>query len=307
MHWLRKLGFSVEGKRIFDCQVAEYLLSRQTIKYPSLEDTAQKYLGRGKIDIIDKEYWSKGINTHEIPREVLGPYATLDTELTFKVYEKQKTLIPPHQERLFSICMQDLLVLQEIEWNGLYFNEEKSLERAEEIDKEIREIQEKLNLFHSVPNFNWNSTTHLSALLYGGKITIEVRIPAGFWKTGKKAGQVRYSKEAKEYHLPRRYTPFKNSKLEKDGVWSVDEKFLQKLKGDRSLVEGILKIKELEHRNSTYLLGFPKRMRDMHWPKNIVHGQYNQCVTRTGRLSSDKPNLQNPDGEILDLIETRYG
>ncbi len=38
----------------------------------------------------------------------------------------------------------------------------------------------------------------------------------------------------------------------------------------------------------------------------MIYGQLNQCVARTGRLSSSKPNLQNFDGEIKDLFGSRY-
>ena len=45
----------------------------------------------------------------------------------------------------------------------------------------------------------------------------------------------------------------------------------------------------------------------MNWKHGIIYGQLNQCVARTGRLSSSKPNLQNFDGEIKGLFTTRYG
>ena len=44
----------------------------------------------------------------------------------------------------------------------------------------------------------------------------------------------------------------------------------------------------------------------MNWETNVLHGQLNQCVARTGRLSSSKPNLQNFDGEIKQLFGSRY-
>jgi len=45
---------------------------------------------------------------------------------------------------------------------------------------------------------------------------------------------------------------------------------------------------------------------EQNWKRNMIYGQLNQCVARTGRLSSSKPNLQNFDGEIKTLFYSRY-
>ena len=47
-------------------------------------------------------------------------------------------------------------------------------------------------------------------------------------------------------------------------------------------------------------------MKENDWEENYIHGQLNQCVAVTGRLSSSKPNLQNMDGSIGYLFGTRY-
>ncbi len=89
LHWLRRLGVSVSDLRIWDCQIAEYMLSAQRIKYASLNDTAERYgLGR-KLDIIKNEYWEKGIDTDEIPLDILTDYLRQDIALTEAVYYKQ--------------------------------------------------------------------------------------------------------------------------------------------------------------------------------------------------------------------------
>ena len=63
----------------------------------------------------------------------------------------------------------------------------------------------------------------------------------------------------------------------------------------------------LEKRKTTYYHGLVKLIDEMNWTKGIIHGQLNQCVAKTGRLSSSKPNLQNFDGEIKTPFTTRYG
>jgi DNA polymerase-1 len=306
LHWLRKLGISFKNKRIWCCQLFEFLHSRQTKPFPSLEDTAVNYGLGHKLDVIATEYWNKGINTDLIPRELLAEYAVQDARLTLKIYEEQCKIQKPHQVKLFSISMQDLAVLAEMEWNGLYYNKKKSLEKAKELETEISSIQHKLDLYHNIPCFNWASNDHLSSLLYGGEIEETIRVPNGVYKTGKKAGEVKYKIETKTYVLPRIYKPIKGSELKKENKWSVEEQYLLQLKGSEELITGILRIKELEKLRSTYLIGLPTLNEKMYWEENVLHGQFNQCITRTGRLSCSNPNLQNLSDKAQEFFETRW-
>lgn len=306
LHWLRKLYVDVGDKRVWCGQVFEFLHGRQSEPFPGLDHTSARYGLGNKLDIIATEYWDKGINTCDIPRQVLSDYAVQDAVLTLKLVEEQKKLVKPHQQKLISLSMQDLIVLQEMEWNGLYYNKNKSLDKAKDLETEISTIQSKLTLYHNIPSFNWGSSDHLSALLYGGEITETVKIPNGTYKTGAKVGQIKYRNEEKVYQLPRIYKPVKGSELKKENKWSVEEQYLLQLKGDNSLITGILRIKELEKLRSTYLIGIPNLCETMNWEQGYVHGQFNQCVARTGRLSSSKPNLQNIAGDALEYFETRW-
>jgi DNA polymerase I-like protein with 3'-5' exonuclease and polymerase domains len=306
LHWLRKLGIEYRDKRIWCCQVFEFLYSRQSRPFPSLEDSCARHGLGSKVDVIARDYWGRGINTHEIPRDVLADYATQDAKLTLLLFESQRVEQKPRQAVLFSVSMQDLVVLADMEWNGMMYNKKKSLEKAKELEQEIKAIQEQLSLHHSVPNFNWSSSDHLSALLYGGEITETVKVPIGFYKTGAKAGQVRYKNEEKIYHLPRKYTPIKGSELQKENKWSVEEQYLRRLKGDEALITGILRIKELEKLKNTYYEGLPHLHDEMFWEDSIIHGSFNLCIARTGRLSSSKPNLQNLSELAQELFESRW-
>lgn len=306
LHWLRRLGFSFEGKRFWCTQVCEFTLGRQSSPYPSLDESTSRYnLGAKSRDV--EEYWKNGYNTHEIPKEVLEEYAQRDAELTYQLYLKQLPLVQPHQRVLMSLLMADTLVLQDMEWNGLNFDKEESLRKSKELETEISNIQASLGLYHSVPNFNWASGPHLSALLYGGTIVEQKRVPNGTFKTGARAGQTKFKLEEHFHRLPRRYNPIKGSELARANLWSVEENYLKKLKGkDGKLIEGILKIKELQKLNNTYYRGLPELHDEMHFEPGIIHGQFNQCVARTGRLSSSKPNLQNLSGDAQQIFTSRF-
>ena len=306
LHWLRKCGFSFP-KRVFCTQVAEFLLNGQQPKYPSLDNVAASYGLEGKLDIIKSEYWDKGINTNEIPRNTLSDYCLQDIEVTRNIYYKQQDRIQPSNKTLISLEMQDLLTLEDVEWNGMYFNPEKVKAKEKQLDEEISKLQTSLDVYHNVPTFNWASPAHLSALLYGGTIKEEKRIPIGAFKSGKKVGATRYKVEVVEHKLPRMYTPPRGSELAKGGVWSVDEDTLLSIKGGKKeLIQKILKVKELAKLQSTYVTGLLNKHAEQHQEENYLHGQYNQVVAATGRLSSSNPNMQNMSEAVLDIFESRW-
>lgn len=306
LHWLRKEGL-LPTCPVYCVQLAEFFLNRQSPKYPSLDGVAASYGIDGKFDLVKKEYWDKEIDTDKIPRPILTDYCLQDIAATEKIYHLQQARITPKNKTLLSLQMQDLLVLEEIEYNGLYFNPNKVKAKEKELDTQISETQEKLDLYHNIPCFNWGSPAHVSALLYGGTIVEERRVPIGVFKTGEKVGQPRFAVEKVTHTLARMYKPPKGSELKKEGVWSTDEDTLLKIKGGKKeLIEGILKSKELAKKQSTYVRGLLETHMKMHWPDNYLHGEYNQVVAATARLSSKRPNMQNMDGALLNIFESRF-
>ncbi len=308
LHHYRKLGIDISSWKLWDCQVAEFLLSGQTSPYPSLEQTAQKYGLGHKIDIIKLEYWDKGINTDEIPTDILGNYCCQDVNLTYAIYLKQLEQFQdkPELYKLFKLQMLDLLVLEEMEWNGIKYDEELCQQKSVEIEKQIVKVREDLSKVYPDVPINFNSGDQLSAFLYGGTITETIKERVGFFKTGAKAGQPKYKNVEKEHVLPRLIEPIK--KLAKENVYATDEATLRKLKGPaaKKFVGPLLELAKLDKLQSTYYAGLLKRAEDSHWEPHYIHGQFNQCVAATGRLSSSKPNLQNFSGESLDLFISRY-
>lgn len=291
LHWLRRIGIKFDGKRVYDVQATEFVLSGQTHKFPSLDEVAYKYLNETKIDEV-RGYWEKGVQTYDIPWETLSAYAAKDVDLTLQTAFKQILQTPSSLKNLISIVNQDLLVLEDMEWNGIKFDRERAEVKARELEQQIEELQQKHQMLHNVPNFNWGSPDHLSALLYGGTIREEIRVPVGHYKTGAKTGQPRFKIEEREHKLPRLFKPPKGSELKKSGLWSVDENTLAALESEHPLLGDLLAIKKHQKEVSTYLRGFGRRQ-DEGGYSDFIYGQFNQCVAATGRLSSSNPNLQN--------------
>lgn len=312
LHWLRKYGINFVGKRVWDCQLVHFILTGQQYTYPSLNSVAAYYDLGSKLDVVATEYWGNKIDTPNIPKDILEEYLIGDLQLTQKIYEKQMeefASCTKQMQRLISLHNQDLMVLQEMEYNGIIFDETKSTDLGKELQTEINLLNERLYEYHKLVDFNPSSNEHLSVLLYGGTIKVKRREVIGLFKTGERKGQAKERWVEHEIKFDRLVTPLKGSELTKEGYFSTDEATLKSLRGTKyakELVELILTRATLEKRLTTYYTGLVDLRTSMNWKTNVLHGQLNQCVARTGRLSSSKPNLQNFDGEIKQLFGSRY-
>ena len=313
LHWIRKYGINFVGKRIWDCQLVHFILTGQQNPYPSLNGVAAYYDLGSKLDVIASEYWKNGIDTPNIPRDLLEEYLDGDLKLTEQVYLKQLEEVEkasPQLKRLISLHNQDLLVLQEMEYNGILFNEAECIRLGKELKEQIGILDKDLFDYHNLVDFNPSSTEHVSSLLYGGTIKVKRREAIGIFKTGERKGQVKERWADVEIKFDRLITPLKGSELEKEGFYSIDDQTLKSLRPRsnyaKNLIELILTRATLMKRLTAYYEGLVDLRTSMNWSTGKLHGVLNQCVAKTGRLSSTKPNLQNFDGEIKQLFGSRY-
>ena len=311
LHWIRKYGIDFQEKRIWDCQLVHFILTGQSKPYPSLNQVCEHYGLETKLDVVKEEYWKNGIDTNEIPRDILDEYLLKDLELTEQVYLKQLEDVKanPHLTKLISLHNQDLLVLEEMEFNGVLYDQDKSEILGNELEEQIGKLDKRLYEFHRFDGFNPSSVDHVSALIYGGIIRFREQEPDGVYKSGQKKGQVRLRWRDKELELPRLVKPLKGSELEKEGLYSTDEQTLRSLGGSKKaseVIKLVLTRAVLEKRMTAYYKGLVNLIEEQNWERGHIYGQLNQCVARTGRLSSSKPNLQNFDSEIKGLLLSRY-
>ncbi|MDA8262244.1 MAG: DNA polymerase I [Actinomycetota bacterium] len=71
--------------------------------------------------------------------------------------------------------------------------------------------------------------------------------------------------------------------------YSTDSQSLEKLRGVHPIVEEVMRYREVEKLRSTYGDSLISEVA----PDGRIHATFNQMVARTGRLSSDHPNLHN--------------
>ena len=309
LHWLRRnYGWAPSQKqRVWCCQLAHFLLTGQSSVYPSLEEVrtwngVKRISPKGALD-----YWARGIDTPDIPPEIMLEDLKNDVLDTYEIYLRQIEAFAslPKLFNLFRLECDDLLVLAEMEWNGLAFNAEEAKRRAEQTRVEIGSIEQQLkDVWPSVP-INFNSPTHISALLYGGTIDEDRKTLVGIYQSGGKVGQPRFKHEKIEHVLPQLCKPIEGTELRKLGFYSTDESILRQLNGAKDIRELLLKRSKLS-KELDYLDGLPRLIDEMDWDVNTLHSSFNQCVAATGRLSSSKPNVQNLTDGVLSLVESRY-
>lgn len=218
--------------------------------------------------------------------------------------------------KLFRIACADLLVLQEMEWNGMLFNRKDAETYADELQTKIDALIRDWTSTINKDVVSIASGKHVSALLYGGTILEEFRIPVGYYKTGARKGEVKMGRKDIEHVFPQIVKPLKGSETVRgkkgDGActeWSVSEDTLKQLKATgtaKKLITIILEYRKMEKLRGTYLVGYPKLIDEHGWEGNMLHGNFNQAVAVTGRLSSSAPNLQNMDKETKQFIISRY-
>lgn len=334
LNWIRNYVDDLVIPDLWDCQLAAYILSGQTQTMPSLNACCEAAGLGSKLDVVKTEYWDRGIDTTDIPWDVLTEYLRQDVLLTRRLYEYQRDRLAeqPGLLRLFQLGCADLTFLLEAERNGLIYNVELSNKFAEEIKAKIESIDKRLKELWPYDFINWGSPSHISILLFGGEIYTTGRER---YERTLKSGEVKIHERNcwVANTFPRLLSPDVRSETKDTANISIEEfeatnrKRIEErqkpLTRTYSVEEGILKMykatgkaketimlmlerSELNKLISTYYEGLPQLMNEMGWTDSTLHGSFIQVSTRTGRLSSKGPNLQNFAGLIKPLFYTRF-
>jgi DNA polymerase I len=314
LHWLNRYGiFLPDNCRVFDCQLAYYILDYQQTPYPSLNGVAEKFGLESKLDVVKLEYWDKGLDTNQVPYEVLCEYLEQDLVVTEQVYHRVKENLnnaSDSMRKLVSLAQQDLVVLQDIEKNGLLLHTEKSIEKGNELVDKIRYIDVWLRKIFNAEWFNPNSGDHLSVFLYGGTLELDGKEEYTFtYKDGRTVQKTRNAKIP--FTSKGLFKPLERTQLAKEGFYATNEGTLkvlqQRAKGEhKQVITTLLERAKLEKLRSTYYHGLPKKLEEYGWTDGIIHSSFNQCVAGTGRLTSTKPNVQNLAGDVDEVFISRF-
>ena len=312
LHWSTRNKLYKPGPKLWDCQYAQYIIERQKRPYLSLDQTLEYWGLPLKLDIVKTEYWEKGIDTDQVPFDILWEYLDGDLKLTELVYLHQKDYLEarPHLMRLFQMGMMDMQVTYEMEQNGVPYNLKKSLEMDYDVQRRIEGIDSELTSLFGCDSINFNSGDCLSVLLFGGHLKEQYRESyVRVLKSGEEKHKERWAVRLKEY--PQLIKPLKGTELKKEGFYATNEDTLIKLKAKATkkvarIIDLLLERAKLDKLSSSYLNGLPQLNREHNWNGNILHGKINHATTRTGRTASASPNQQNFPDQARLCIESRF-
>jgi DNA polymerase I-like protein with 3'-5' exonuclease and polymerase domains len=325
LHWVQRCGIVLDSSiRVWDCSLAEFVISGQTAKFISLNEALESYGQPRKPDLV-AEYWSKGISTEDIPLEIVSEYNIYDVDGTSELQIQQQRLMSPEQIKLVYLLGEDLKALQHAEYHGIKFDQENAERVKRGLHQTIEQLEASLVSYlpEGIPaecGFNWNSGDQLSAFLYGGEIEYDYPVPTeAVYKSGPNKGTAYTANRwySRKVTFPKRFTALEGTEVKKTKelapsathLYSVDAPTLKQLtaKGaENKAILSLLQQSAVISKTKEMIETIQNKSKEMGWENNFIHGQFNQNVVITGRLSSSGPNLQNTPIEVDELLVSRY-
>lgn len=242
-------------------------------------------LGYEKQDWDDFTQFSKG----------MSEYCERDCRLTAKVYEELKDNIPS----IYSIEKQYLKPLTQLNHNGVYIDTVKFDEVIGQVQVEADKLLEEIHkIVPLVPGkltktknprknlLNWEDRDEWfeGGYLDDGKHGFQEE---SLWHSYKvchfnpgSADQVAWALHTLYGWEPERFS-------DKTGKPTADKSVLEEC--EYPLADLLLQYSEVNKLCTTYGESLKEKVRK----DGRLHADFNHCITRTGRLSSSNPNLQN--------------
>ncbi len=286
--------------RIWDTQLAAYLLSGQRHLYASLDELTKEYVGAHALkDDKIKAYWKAGIDTPHIPRKELMDYLKGDVENTVSIFEQQWAeaegldILP-----LMFTQMDALRATIEMNRNGMRVDWEYVHAQRDFYDIMLKTAQN--TVAEEVPDLDTASPKQLSLYFFGGDEKYKEKVDDGFYKNGKPKTKTVESIR----RVVGKYAPA--GELGKGGYYSTDDAVLKILAaGGDTVAQQLLLIREYSKIKDTYYEG----LIGLRFPDDNIYPNLNHCATKTGRLSATNPNLQNQTetGDVKRAYVSRYG
>lgn len=141
--WLQ--DWLTNGGRIFDTQLAEYILTGQQHKYPALRDIAVNKYGCTEREKHIETLMKQKIKTQDMPIELLLEDVLNDVLDTESIYLQQlKEIEKRNIKPLIETQMEVLLATTEMEYNGMYINKEILLSNKQELENNINPIKQQI-------------------------------------------------------------------------------------------------------------------------------------------------------------------
>ena len=251
---LLKNQIIVEGP-LFDTMIAHYLINPDMRHNMNiLAETYLNYKPQSITELIGKKGKNQ-ISMREVDLVKQTEYSVEDADITFQLkHYFQRELSNANTISLYDKVELPLVkVLASMESEGINLDTQFLKELSKTLFSDIK-ILEK-NIFEEAgESFNLASPKQLGVILFDKLKLVE------------------------------------KPKKTKTGQYSTAEDILSFLAKTHPIVAKILEWRSLQKLQTTYVLALPEEINP---DTGRIHTTYNQAVASTGRLSSNKPNLQN--------------
>lgn len=259
------LGVKFNRDRVHDTMVMHYVLDENDSH--SLKSLALKYTDYGDYDAGLDEFKKEYCATHGIlqedftydliPLDIIGPYAAIDTAVTYELFMKFWPIVQANEKFLWvyqNLLIKGTLFLMDMEEVGIPICAERMRAAKRYLDSRIMEAKNVVFSFDPVKQyekdtgkiFNPNSVMQLREVLFDY---------AGLSPTGKKTGT---------------------------GAISTDAEVLKQLAEEHPLPGAILTVRQLGKIQNTYINKIlPELDKD-----GRIRTNFNLIFTTSGRLSS---------------------
>ncbi|HUW07114.1 MAG TPA: DNA polymerase I [Williamwhitmania sp.] len=255
---LQQSGVAVRGP-IFDTMLAHYLIDPESRH--GMDFLSERYLNYEPI-AIEELIGGKGalqINMSKISPEKVAEYSAEDADVTWQLYLYFKDEI----ERLgltklfYEIELPLVGVLADMETAGVRVDIGALEEFGKDLNSQMILLDDEIKKLAGKSDLNVSSPKQLGYVLFD-----KLKLGAGS----------------------------SSAKSTKSKQYSTSEEVLQRMVGEHPIVEKILDFRSLKKLLSSYIESIPKLVNQK---TGLIHSNFNQAVTSTGRLSSNNPNLQN--------------
>lgn len=261
---LKSVGIEVQGT-LYDTMILQYIVNSDMGN--GMNFMALNYFNYETVkieELIGKGSTQKTID--QAPIEQVTDYACEDADITLQLKELLWEKVKQlGLDSLYLEIEQPLIyVLAEMENNGVMIDHNILADYSVSLTGEAIEMEQRIREYGG-EDININSPKQLGELLFD-KLKITDK-----------------------------------PKRTKTKQYKTDEEYLLSLKDKHEIIGLILEYRTIKKLLSTYVLSLIELIN----PKTgRVHTHYNQALTRTGRLSSSNPNLQNipirtPRGEVI--------
>jgi DNA polymerase-1 len=254
IHVLGNYGIDVKGP-LFDTMIAHYLLEPDMRHNMNLLSEAYLSYTPLQIESLIGEKGRQQRSMRSVPPEQITEYAVEDADITLQLKNVFEPMI--REEGLYELAaeieMPLIRVLAGMERKGVILDEDELGSIATGLREDIISLEGEI---HELAGsvFNISSPRQLGDILF-----LKLRLDD-------------------------------KAKLTRTKQFVTSEETLQRLVDKHPIINKVLEYRGLKKLLSTYAEALPQLINRK---TGRIHTSFNQAVASTGRLSSNKPNLQN--------------